>query len=192
MLYYTTLSDFPLSAWCPVDLCQTLKKADLENTDLENVVYVLLEKPWGSQCCSCVNNFSCVFPSLYFSNFSNVSHWMGKCRRQWLNFRGISFRYRWELKKQYNISRVYLHLSIKLSVFNFSMGKIPWLNFERYVNAIVLGGCIWRNIWRKILFKIQSGYFPYRKINFRVGNQLTGPVIVFLFQTSSLSSIFRV
>ena len=70
MLYYTTLSDFPLPAWCPVDLCQTLKKADLENTDLENVVYVLLEKPWGSRCCSWVNNFLCVFPSLYFSNGS--------------------------------------------------------------------------------------------------------------------------
>ena len=28
-----------------VDLYQTLKKADLENTDFENVVYVLLKKP---------------------------------------------------------------------------------------------------------------------------------------------------
>ena len=40
MLYYATSSNFWLPAWCPVDLCQTLKKADLEN-----VVYVLLEKP---------------------------------------------------------------------------------------------------------------------------------------------------
>ena len=58
---------------------------------------------------------------------------------------------------------------------------------------------VWRNIpfksqsvWRNIPFKIQSGYFPYRKINFRVGNQLTGSVIVGLFQTSSLSAISRV
>ena len=48
------------------------------------------------------------------------------------------------------------------------------------------------NVWRNIPFKIQSGYFPYRKINFRVGNQLTGSVIVGLFQTSSLSAISRV
>ena len=47
-------------------------------------------------------------------------------------------------------------------------------------------------LWRNIPFKIQSGYFPYRKINFRVGNQLTGSVIVGLFQTSSLSAISRV
>ena len=47
-------------------------------------------------------------------------------------------------------------------------------------------------LWRNIPFKIQSGYFPYRKINSRVGNQLTGPVIVGLFQTSSLSAISRV
>ena len=50
----------------------------------------------------------------------------------------------------------------------------------------------WPDIWRNIPFKIQSGYFPYRKINFRVGNQLTGSVIVGHFQTSSLSAIFRV
>ena len=37
--------NFPLSTRCSVDLYQTLKKADLENTDFENVVYVLLEKP---------------------------------------------------------------------------------------------------------------------------------------------------
>ena len=49
-----------------------------------------------------------------------------------------------------------------------------------------------RYFWRNIPFKIQSGYFPYRKINFRVGNQLTGSVIVGLFQTSSLSAISRV
>ena len=48
------------------------------------------------------------------------------------------------------------------------------------------------NVWRNIQFKNQSGYFPYRKINFRVGNQLTGSVIVGLFQTSSLSAISRV
>ena len=57
MSYYATSSNFRQPAWCPVDLCQTLKKADLENsnlentdlentdlenTDLENVVYVLL------------------------------------------------------------------------------------------------------------------------------------------------------
>ena len=61
------------------------------------------------------------------------------------------------------------------------------------------GACVWRNIpfkiqsvWRNIPFKIQSGYFPYRKINFRVGNQLTGSVIVGHFQTSSLSAISRV
>ena len=47
-------------------------------------------------------------------------------------------------------------------------------------------------LWRNIPFKIQSGYFPYRKINFRVGNRLTGSVIVGLFQTSSLSAISRV
>ena len=47
-------------------------------------------------------------------------------------------------------------------------------------------------LWRNIPFKIQSGYFPYRKINFRVGNQLTGSVIVGHFQTSSLSAISRV
>ena len=47
-------------------------------------------------------------------------------------------------------------------------------------------------VWRNIPFKIQSGYFPYRKINFRVGNQLTGSVIVGHFQTSSLSAISRV
>ena len=40
----------PTTCWCPIDFCQTLKKANLENsdlesTDLENVVYVLLEKP---------------------------------------------------------------------------------------------------------------------------------------------------
>ena len=51
---------------------------------------------------------------------------------------------------------------------------------------------IWSILWRNIPFKIQSGYFPYRKINFRVGNQLTGSVIVGLFQTSSLSAISRV
>ena len=60
MLYYATSSKFQQPAWCPVDLCQTLKKADLENSNLdntdlentdlentylENVVYVLLEKP---------------------------------------------------------------------------------------------------------------------------------------------------
>ena len=66
MLYYATSSKFRQPAWCPVDLCQTLKKedldnsnlenTDLENTDLENVVYVLLEKPLGS----CANNFLCV------------------------------------------------------------------------------------------------------------------------------------
>ena len=44
-------------------------------------------------------------------------------------------------------------------------------------------------VWRKIPFKIQSGYFPYRKINFRDGNQLTGSVIV---QISLLSAISRV
>ena len=27
-----------------------------------------------------------------------------------------------------------------------------------------------KGLWRNIPFKIQSGYFPYRKINFRVGN----------------------
>ena len=48
------------------------------------------------------------------------------------------------------------------------------------------------HLWRNIPFKIQSRYFPYRKINFRVGNQLTGSVIVGLFQTSSLSAISRV
>ena len=71
MSYYATSSKFRQPAWCPVDLCQTLKKedldnsnlentdlenTDLENTDLENVVYVLLEKPLGS----CANNFLCV------------------------------------------------------------------------------------------------------------------------------------
>ena len=86
MSYYATSSNFRQPAWCPVDLCQTLKKADLENsnlenadlentnlentdlentdlentdlenTDLENVVYVLLEKPLGS----CANSFLCV------------------------------------------------------------------------------------------------------------------------------------
>ena len=71
MSYYATSSYFRQPAWCPVDLCQTLKKADLENsnlentdlentdlenTDLENVVYVLLEKPLGS----CANSFLCV------------------------------------------------------------------------------------------------------------------------------------
>ena len=49
-----------------------------------------------------------------------------------------------------------------------------------------------RILWRNIPFKIQSGYFPYRKINFRVGNQLTGSVIVGHFQTFSLSAISRV
>ena len=78
MSYYVISSNFRQPAWCPVDLCQTLKKADLENsnlentdlentdlentdlenTDLENVVYVLLEKPLGS----CANNFLCVIP----------------------------------------------------------------------------------------------------------------------------------
>ena len=61
MSYYATSSKFRQPAWCPVDLCQTLKKEDLDNsnlehTDLENVVYVLLEKPLGS----CANNFLCV------------------------------------------------------------------------------------------------------------------------------------
>ena len=32
-----------------------------------------------------------------------------------LIYRGISFRYRWEPARQDNISRVYLHLSTKLS-----------------------------------------------------------------------------
>ena len=50
MLYYATSLNLRLPAWCPIDFCQTLKKANLENsdlesTDLENVVYVLLEKP---------------------------------------------------------------------------------------------------------------------------------------------------
>ena len=45
MLYYATSSNFPLPTRYPVDLYQTLKIADLENTDLENVVYILLEKP---------------------------------------------------------------------------------------------------------------------------------------------------
>ena len=64
MLFYATLSNFRLPARCSVDLCPTLKKADLEN-----IVYVLLEKPKDSWCCSCVNNFLCVFPSLCFSFF---------------------------------------------------------------------------------------------------------------------------
>ena len=64
MLFYATLSNFRPPARCSVDRCPTLKKADLEN-----IVYVLLEKPKDSWCCSCVNNFLCVFPSLCFSFF---------------------------------------------------------------------------------------------------------------------------
>ena len=37
-------------------------------------------------------------------------------------------------------------------------------------------------LWRNIPFKIQSGYFPYRKINSRVGNQLTGPLLLASFR----------
>ena len=36
-------------------------------------------------------------------------------------------------------------------------------------------------IWSSIPFKIQSGYFPHRKINLHVGNQFIGSVIVCLF-----------
>ena len=47
------------------------------------------------------------------------------------------------------------------------------------------------NVWRNIPFKNQSGYFPYRKINFRVGNQLTiRPPRCLLFPVSDI--IFRV
>ena len=45
ILFYATSSNFPLPSRCLVDLYQTLKIADLENTDLETVVYILLEKP---------------------------------------------------------------------------------------------------------------------------------------------------
>ena len=58
-LYYTTLSIFLGS----FDLTETnLRIADLENTDLENVVCVLLEKPKESWHCSFVNNFCVFFP----------------------------------------------------------------------------------------------------------------------------------
>ena len=36
ILYYATSSKFRQPAWCPVDLCQTLKKEDLENSNLDN------------------------------------------------------------------------------------------------------------------------------------------------------------
>ena len=36
MSYYVTSSNFRQPAWCPVDLCQTLKKEDLENSNLDN------------------------------------------------------------------------------------------------------------------------------------------------------------
>ena len=63
------------------------------------------------------------------------------------------------------------------------------VTFSWTVSEIVLTANV---LWRNIPFKIQSGYFPNRKINFRGGNQLTGSVIVGFFQTSSLSAISRV
>ena len=52
-------------------------------------------------------------------------------------------------------------------------------------------------LWGSLLKAYKYGVtyrskFSHRKINFRVGNQLTGSVIVGLFQTSSLSAISRV
>ena len=38
---------------------------------------------------------------------------------------------------------------------------------------LIYRGNLCSQVWRNIPFKIQSGYFPNRKINFRVGNQLT-------------------
>ena len=35
-------------------------------------------------------------------------------------------------------------------------------------------------LWSSIPFKIQSGYFPHRKINLHIGNQFIGSVIVCL------------
>ena len=63
-----------------------------------------------------------------------------------LIFRGISFRYRLEPARQDNISRVYLHLSTKLSkktskmiknsILKVAVGGFRWFQ-------VVLGGCRW-------------------------------------------------
>ena len=53
-----------------------------------------------------------------------------------LIFRGISFRYWWEPAKQDNITRVYLHLSTKLSQKRLEMIK-------NSIPLVIVGGFRW-------------------------------------------------
>ena len=88
----------------------------------------------------------------------------------------------------------YVSISLGMQMRNmlYAFNNTAMVLIEQLIECLVHKPLQAASIWRNIPFKIQSGYFPYRKINFRVGNQLTGSVIVGHFQTSSLSAIFRV
>ena len=59
-----------------------------------------------------------------------------------LIYRGISFRYRWEPARQDNISRVYLHLSTKLSK-NVQNDKKEYFEGGCRWFQVVVGGFRW-------------------------------------------------
>ena len=80
------------------------------------------------------------------------------CRRLWQNY---TSRLLWESEEDGLTEEKKRNLKTLVSFRNNRKNKVmllekPWI------------------LWRNIPIKIQSGYFPYRKINFRVGNQLTG------------------
>ena len=136
MLYYATSSNFPLPTRCSVDLYQTLKIADLENTYLENVVYILLKKPYGSSCCSWVNNFLCVFPSLCFSNtFMRAVGWANVADSD-LILKSAGFRYWWEPAKQDN--------NFPCVFVNKIVTKMPQKDKNSILNVVSGGFCGFR------------------------------------------------
>ena len=116
----------------------------IENTDFENVVYVLLEKPWGSWCCSCANNFLCVFPSLCFSDtFMRAVGWANVANSD-LIFKSASFRYWWEPEKQdNNFPCVFVNKIVtkmpqkdKNSILNVVSGGFRWMEVPCFDNDL--------------------------------------------------------
>ena len=116
--------------------------SDVEKSRPRKHSLCITRKALGLLALFLCKQFSLCFSLVVFFQYFNASHWMDKCRRQWLNFRGISFRYWWEPAKQYNISRVYLHLSTKLSQKCLKRIKIVfWTWFQ-----VVLGGFRWMEV----------------------------------------------